>query len=862
LFSLTIARHKGRAAMPSGPGERYDFFLSRRGSVAAIAQEVTDVLTEKGYRVFVQDYDIPITANFIEEMHEAVKNSRDLVVLFTRDYEQSPYTRMEFTSFEANAAQSAEHRRMVILRCEDVPLLGLFAPHVYQDLVGIGDGEERRSRILAALEGRSQALEPPPRPFIGVPPRIASFTGRADELDRLDAILMHDKPAAVTQASVGRAAVQGMGGVGKTSLAIEYVCRFRGLYAGVCWCPAETRTGLLNALASLAVTLGAATAEETDVQKSAKTALRRLAEQRATWLLVYDNVISPDYIGDLLPSAGARVLITSRFSDWSELADEVSLDVLPLVEAVTFLQNRTGHSDVAGAATLADAVGRLPLALDHAAAYCKRTQMNFADYAEKASSFIGAAPRGVGYPSSVAATFDLAIAKASAQCAAAEALMAFLANCSPERIPMELIKGALDEGDRLQALSALGELSLVKHDPFEDGTPAVTVHRLVQTVARTRAKSMGANSAALTRLIERLWIIYPSKFEPSKFVDKDYLMAAQLTPHLLTIQDADVNNLPNHADWPDLLKRAGDYFESRASEEYYYARLVDHTSYQKWIEGLRKVYSFLDERIQLSERAVAIRERTLGDHPETATSIERLARLLREKGDLASARPLLKRAIAIREKTLGLQHLATLETLDNLADVLRIEGNFAAEQAVYERAHSVTEHVLGAEHQYTARCLNNLAMLLREQGDIAGGRRLAERAFAFFADIRSNQFFLLPYVINLALLRQADGDLAGALTLFERALAINANNRAAYSSGTKPEIHDLALLALKVGRPTEAFTLGQTALDAHDKALGQDHPWTKNSARVTADALDALGRTEEAKALRERYGVTEAREMK
>ena len=169
--------------MPSGPGERYDFFLSRRGPVAPIAQEVADVLKEKGYKVRTQDYDIPITANFIEEMHEAVKNSRDLVVLFTRDYEQSPYTRMEFTSFEANAAQSAEKRRMVILRCEDAPLLGLFAPHVYQDLVGIGDAEERRSRILAAAEGRSQALEPPPRPFIGVPPRIASFTGRADELD-------------------------------------------------------------------------------------------------------------------------------------------------------------------------------------------------------------------------------------------------------------------------------------------------------------------------------------------------------------------------------------------------------------------------------------------------------------------------------------------------------------------------------------------------------------------------------------------------------------------------------------------------------------------------------------------------------
>src|SRR5499426_406340 len=148
--------------MPSGPGERYDFFLSRRGSVATIAQEVTDVLRENGYRVRTQDYDIPFTANFIEEMHEAVKNARDLVVLFTRDYEHSPYTRMEFTSFEANAAQSAEKRRMVILRCEDAPLLGLLSPHVYQDLVGLGDSEERSRRILDAAEGRSQALEPPP----------------------------------------------------------------------------------------------------------------------------------------------------------------------------------------------------------------------------------------------------------------------------------------------------------------------------------------------------------------------------------------------------------------------------------------------------------------------------------------------------------------------------------------------------------------------------------------------------------------------------------------------------------------------------------------------------------------------------
>src|SRR5262249_37692610 len=117
----------GIELMPSSPGERYDFFLSRRGSVAAIAREVTDVLTEKGYKVLVQDYDISLGASFIEQMHEGVSNSRDLIILFTHDYLQSPYTRKEFTSFEAERAQSQEERHIIVLRCDDAPLAGLLS---------------------------------------------------------------------------------------------------------------------------------------------------------------------------------------------------------------------------------------------------------------------------------------------------------------------------------------------------------------------------------------------------------------------------------------------------------------------------------------------------------------------------------------------------------------------------------------------------------------------------------------------------------------------------------------------------------------------------------------------------------------
>jgi tetratricopeptide (TPR) repeat protein len=585
--------------MTSGLAERYDFFLSRGGSVAAIAREVTDVLLEKGYKVRVEDYDFRLGTSFIEEMHEAITRSRGLIILFTEDYLRLPYTRKEFTSFEAQRLRSPEERHVAILRCEDAPLEGLLADVAYQNLVGVVEPGERKRRIIAAAERQSQSAPPPPRPrpFMGVPPRIASFTGRAHDLTRLDAILMQERSAAVTQA-VGRAAIQGMGGVGKTSLVVEYAHRYRKLYAGVCWCSAETRTGLLSALASLAVALGAARPEEADVDSAAKAALRRLAEQHATWLLIYDNVTAPDHVADLLPSAGARVLITSRFSDWGEVADEVALDVLPLEEAVALLQGRTARSDAAGARMLAEALGCLPLALDHAAAYCRRSQMRFA-----------------------------------------EAVV-----CS-----------------------------------------------------------------VLTKC-----------------------------------------------------------------------------------------------------------EKVLGpEHPFTAESLNNLAVMRQSQGDYAAARPLFERALAIREKVLGPEHPRTADSLDNLGILLQTLGDPAGARPLHERALAIREKALGPEHPGTATSLNNLAKSLLLKGDLTGAR-----------------------------------------PLYERALAIGGKTLAPEHPNTNRARSNLSRLLLMSGQPTEAFAASETALIAHDKVLGRDHRWTKDSARVTADALDALGRTEEAKALRERYGLT------
>jgi tetratricopeptide (TPR) repeat protein len=935
--------------MPTG--EKFDFFLSRRGSVAAMAREVADVLIERGFKVVVQDYDFPLGGDLIEAMHKAVKNARDLIVLFIRDYENSPYTRKEFTSFEANRLQSVEERRMIILRCEDVPPLGLFAGNIYQDLVGIDDPGERRRRIIAAAEGQSLAQRPPPRPFVGAPPRIASFTGRASELDRLDEILMGgDKPAAIIQATIDRAAVQGMGGVGKTSLAVEYAYRYRDLYAGVWWCPAESRAGLLFGLAGLAQHLGAAAADEADLEKAAQAGLRRLAEQRATWLLVYDNVMSPDEIADLLPAAGARLLITSRFPDWGGWAEEVTLDVLPLEEAIALLETRAARRDETGARTLADALGRLPLALDHAAAYCRRIHMTFADYAVKAAGLITSTPRGAAYPRSVAATFDLAIDAAAQACPAAETLIAYLAECGPERIPMSLVEGALDdETERAIALLALTDVSLVKTDPFDDGTPAISVHRLVQAVAQAGAIANGTEANAAARLVSRLAAIYP----PDGYTNStSWPVCAQLTPHVtrrlaeaadntrlaavllnragmyshartdyrraetlfrVALSINEMTDGPEHietasslSDLAHLLQVTGDLVASgvlneRALAIYEQTLGPDHPDTATSLNNLaylRMVQGDLAAAEVLNERALAIREKALGpDHPDTAESLDNLAHLFLQREDLSRAEPLLKRALAIYEKTLGPDHANTARIVNNLAGVFWHKRDLVRAKAFVERALDITERQHGSDHPDTAEILNNLAYLLRDEGDFSAARPIFERALAIFeGKLGLDHYELIPGLIGLSNISDAEGDFAKARALLERALAISEklgpeNSRTATClsnlagllqshddlAGAQPRFEraiairektlgsgdrvtnrdrcQLARVLLAMGHPAQALALSQTALAAHDKALGPNDPWTKDSARVNAEALDALGRREDAAALRANYAL-------
>ena len=205
-----------------------------------------------------------------------------------------------------------------------------------------------------------------------LPPVAPSFTGREDELAALDAKLGQDDRALITQA------ITGLGGVGKSQLAARYAQTRCGAYDVVAWVGAED--GGIADLSRLAVALGLSVDELAPADR-ARAALEWLAGCDRRWLLVLDNVESAEQLRDLLPRGErGRVLVTSRDRTLRQFGPVLAVGVFDEDTATRYLTERAERSDdEPGARELARALGCLPLALAHAAAYCVEGT-SFTDY--------------------------------------------------------------------------------------------------------------------------------------------------------------------------------------------------------------------------------------------------------------------------------------------------------------------------------------------------------------------------------------------------------------------------------------------------------------------------------------------------
>ena len=501
---------------------------------------------------------------------------------------------------------------------------------------GLSTGVQGQLDKLAKRD-EGQAAPVTAGPVLRLAPRPVFLAGREKLLAELEARLAGgdgSEPRVV--------ALWGLGGAGKSSVAVEYAHR-RLSEVGVAWqLPAEDPAVLAAGFGELATQLG--TAEGGDPVAVVHGAL---AASQVPWLLVFDNAPDRASVARFVPPAGpGRVLITSRNQIWPP-GQALEVPVLDWQVAGEFLVSRTGDADRRAALELAGELGGLPLALEQAAAYVQASGGSLAGYL---ASFLrrraDLLSRGepTGYPETVATTWKLTFEDLQQAAPGAAGLLRLLAFCAPEAIPLHpllqprpglagqlapevapvlapLLEDELAAGD---AIAVLRRYSLIS--PPADGS--VSVHRLVQAVT---ADQMPAKLAQAWRQAAAAVIEAAIPADPN--LPETWPTCAALLPHAQAAL-----NLTSGGMWQiaSYLGDSGSYPAARDLSQLIAEACRDDDAYG-------------------------------AEHPYTLSARGSLARWTGEAGDPAAARDQFAALLPIHERVLGPEHPDTLTTRSELA---------------------------------------------------------------------------------------------------------------------------------------------------------------------------------------------------
>jgi tetratricopeptide (TPR) repeat protein len=864
-----------------------DFFISYTSSDRYWAHWIGKELTALGHVAHVHEWEIEGGGDIYGWMEKRLDAADHVLCVISDEYLKAP-----FSTLERNAAlwKAADRRSGFVLFVAVKPArLPVLSDHIRRcELFGV-DEDTARIRLREFLQKR----EAPERiAFPGQAVAVSNiqsrvpvhFVGRDDALAAIETVLR--RPTG----GLAVAALYGLRGVGKTTLAAAYAERHRDDYRATWWIRAQTADGMRTDLVALGIRLRWVTAD--DKEQEALTAVtERLRQEGEGILLVFDNAVDAAALKPYLPRGGrCSILITSNTHAWRGIATPVEIGVWSKEVGADYLLARTGSAAERDAAeSLSELLGGLPLAHEQAAAYCERLEKPLAEYRKR---FEAAPARLLGdardAPAeyhdrlTVAKTFGLAIDEAAKLHSAVEPLIVHAALLAPEPLPLFLFaEGREKFGDPLdteladdgldEALAALRAFALIERQSIADEhdpaivTETIRLHRLVRQVAADRC-SDAARENARRALIAALAAVYPDEISDAKTWPTTWPRLRRLDGLAVALLDA----AP-----PETAEAAAEHlFIGLAAYRQYalgafaqarpfYERALalrekrlgpDHPDTAETLNNfalsLREEGNYEAARALL-ERALAINEKAFGpEHAATATSVNNLALLLRDQRDLAAARPLFERALASVEKSFGADHPATAASLGNLGLLLKDEGDLPAARALFERALAIDEKALGADHPDTANDLGNLALLLKQAGDLGGARMLYERVLT----INEKAFGLAhPYttasLANLASLLHEQGELAAAQSCYERALAINEKIFGPDDPTIAVSLNNLAGLLQDQGDFAGARPLLERALSVAERALGAAHPNTNRLRSNLAKGLVSTGDLEEAEKL-------------
>jgi DNA-binding SARP family transcriptional activator/tetratricopeptide (TPR) repeat protein len=673
---------------------------------------------------------------------------------------------------------------------------------------------EIEARPTAPAPLPAYAQPPPPDPATlpdpgPLPPgsrlpftRNVLFTGRHEPLLAQASALLYapSGPSLITQA------VSGMGGIGKTQLAVEFAYRYGRFSGGVHWLDARDPALLEAEVAACGLAMALPNWPEKQSEQVAFTLA--VWHQSSPRLVILDNLEDVAAAREWLARLGTspvRLLLTARRTDWPR---DLGLSPLPLAvftphEAHAFLrrylpETRTSDSEIA---VLAAHLGHLPLALQLAARYLDgHPRLTVGEYMAQLEGVLAhpsmQAWRSdlgdpVGHDLDLAATFFSSWQEITDE--SARRLFLICGYCAPNQpIPCRLLERAagLDGTGCDEALTLLTGLGLLTPGPPAAGS---TIHPLLAEYAESLARGASADEfaplPALAAALAELCTEANQGGLPARFYP--------LRPHLeAVLPAADAIGLEQAAElWNELgvhLRHVADYPRARTA----------------------------------LERALAIDERALGpEHPDVASDLSNLSLVLWNLGDLTGARAALERALAIDERDLGPDHPYISIDLNNLGLVLKALGDLAGARAAFERALAIDEQAHGPDHSHVATVLCNLGPVLQDLGDLAGARAALERALAVDEHAYGPDHpHVATDVNNLGVLLWTLDDLAGARATLERALTIRDRVLGRHHPDTARSLGWLGTLDATSGDLASARSRLQEAVTILHDFLPADHP--------------------------------------
>ncbi len=707
------------------------------------------------------------------------------------------------------------------------------------------------------------------------------FVGREPELEALDrSFAQHGAEhgaAAITQPQT----ISGLGGIGKTRLAVEYAWarqgRFRALLFARAGSPDDLRAGLASLSRSEVLDL----VEQAGAEDQQYAAVVRWLQKNRDWLLILDNVDSAEGVRAVQEMVaripGGQALITSRLTNWGGAIRQTRIDVLGPEAARELLLRRAGVPDDEAFRGQADAVagklGCLPLALEQAAAYVSQQPHGFGFagylrlYESHEAELLAEPPAEAGYPKSIWLTWLTTVDRLSEGARRLLRMHAYLASTA---FPV-YVQGAeriAPDADEFQVRSWIAELlgySMAAAEPND----AISVHGLVQAVERRRAAEDGTaeDSYAAMRKLFGVHAPKPS-WEPDSRRLWDLLL-----PHAEAVRTQAAGHAESAETW--LLWKTGDAYEIRGDYRSAIPPCEDcvaiegrvlgpeHPNTLASVNNLALLYwrqGRYREAEPLYRRALEAKERVLGpEHPDTLASVNNLALLYQSQGRYREGEPLYRRALEAKERVLGPVHLDTLRSVNNLALLYQSQGRYGEAEPLYRRALEASERVLGPEHPDTLTLVNNLALLYESQGRYGEAEPFFRRAVEASERVLGPEHpDTLTTVNNLAFLYQSQGRYGVAEPLHRRALEARERVLGPEHPDTLTTVNNLALLCRRQGHHGEAEPLCRRALEAREQVLGPEHPSTLATVNNLADLYESQGRYGEAEPLYRR--ALEARE--